>query len=73
MLTGSLSGMTRDEAKARLESLGAKVAGSVSRKTACVVAGEAAGSKLTKAENLEVPVMDEQAFTDFLSNHGVRS
>jgi len=73
VLTGSLSGMTRDEAKARLESLGAKVAGSVSRKTACVVAGEAAGSKLTKAENLEVPVMDEQAFTDFLSNHGVRS
>lgn len=73
VLTGSLSGMTRDEAKARLESLGAKVAGSVSRKTACVVAGEAAGSKLTKAENLEVLVMDEQAFTDFLSNHGVRS
>lgn len=73
VLTGSLSGMTRDEAKARLESLGAKVAGSVSKKTACVVAGEAAGSKLTKAESLEVPIMDEQAFTDFLSNHGVQS
>ncbi|MBL3557038.1 MULTISPECIES: NAD-dependent DNA ligase LigA [Marinobacter] len=73
VLTGSLSGMTRDEAKARLEALGAKVAGSVSKKTACVVAGEAAGSKLTKAESLEVPIMDEQAFTDFLSNHGVQS
>lgn len=71
VLTGTLSGMTRDEAKARLESLGAKVAGSVSRKTACVVAGEAAGSKLTKAESLEVPVMDEQAFTDFLATHGI--
>ncbi|MEP1214919.1 MAG: NAD-dependent DNA ligase LigA [Marinobacter sp.] len=73
VLTGSLSGMTRDEARARLESLGAKVAGSVSKKTACVVAGEAAGSKLTKAESLEVPVMDEQAFADFLSSHGVES
>lgn len=73
VLTGSLSGMTRDEAKARLESLGAKVAGSVSKKTACVVAGEAAGSKLAKAESLEVPVMDEQAFSDFLSSHGVGS
>lgn len=73
VLTGSLSGMTRDEAKARLESLGAKVAGSVSKKTACVVAGEAAGSKLTKAESLEVPVMDEQAFTDFLATHGIES
>ncbi|MCL7944819.1 NAD-dependent DNA ligase LigA [Marinobacter sp. ATCH36] len=72
VLTGSLSDMTRDEAKARLESLGAKVAGSVSKKTACVVAGEAAGSKLAKAESLEVPVMDEQAFTDFLATHDVK-
>ncbi|PXX91723.1 DNA ligase [Marinobacter vulgaris] len=71
VLTGSLSGMTRDEGKARLESLGAKVAGSVSKKTACVVAGEAAGSKLTKAESLEVPIMDEQAFVDFLARHGI--
>ncbi|NMT64832.1 NAD-dependent DNA ligase LigA [Marinobacter orientalis] len=73
VLTGSLSGMTRDEAKDRLESLGAKVAGSVSRKTACVVAGEEPGSKLTKAESLEVPVMDEEAFVDFLASHGIES
>lgn len=73
VLTGSLSGMTRDEAKARLESLGAKVAGSVSGKTSCVVAGEAAGSKLTKAESLGVSVMDEQAFTDFLASHNIES
>lgn len=71
VLTGSLSGMTRVDAKAKLESLGAKVAGSVSGKTSCVVAGEAAGSKLTKAENLGVPVMDESAFVDFLSTHGL--
>lgn len=71
VLTGSLSGMTRDDAKAKLESLGAKVAGSVSGKTSCVVAGEAAGSKLTKAENLGVPVMDESAFVDFLATHGL--
>jgi len=71
VLTGSLSDMTRDDAKAKLESLGAKVAGSVSGKTSCVVAGEAAGSKLTKAENLGVPVMDESAFVDFLATHGL--
>lgn len=72
VLTGSLSGMTRDDAKAKLESLGAKVAGSVSGKTSCVVAGEAAGSKLTKAENLGVPVMDESAFAEFLGTHGLK-
>lgn len=71
VLTGSLSAMTRDEAKSRLESLGAKVAGSVSAKTACVVAGEAAGSKLIKAETLGVPVLDDSAFIEFLSSHGV--
>ncbi len=71
VLTGSLSDMTRDDAKAKLESLGAKVAGSVSSKTSCVVAGEAAGSKLTKAENLGVPVMDESAFVEFLGTHGL--
>ena len=71
VLTGSLSDMTRNDAKAKLESLGAKVAGSVSGKTSCVVAGEAAGSKLTKAENLGVPVMDESAFVEFLATHGV--
>ncbi|MDI9245264.1 NAD-dependent DNA ligase LigA [Marinobacter sp. CHS3-4] len=71
VLTGSLSTMTRDQAKAHLESLGAKVAGSVSAKTSCVVAGESAGSKLAKAEKLNVPVLDEQEFTDLLSEHGI--
>jgi DNA ligase (NAD+) len=69
VLTGTLSGMTRDDARAKLESLGAKVAGSVSARTSCVVAGEAAGSKLTKAENLGVQVMDETAFVEFLATH----
>jgi DNA ligase (NAD+) len=71
VLTGTLSGMTRDEAKEKLESLGAKVAGSVSRKTACVVAGEAAGSKLDKAEQLEVPVLDEAGLRELLKKHGL--
>jgi len=69
VLTGTLSGLTRDEARAKLESLGAKVAGSVSKKTSCVVAGEAAGSKLTKAEQLGVQVMDEAALVDMLKEH----
>jgi DNA ligase (NAD+) len=71
VLTGTLSDMTRDEAKEKLESLGAKVAGSVSRKTACVVAGEAAGSKLDKAEQLEVPVLDEEGLKELLKKHGL--
>ncbi|MCH4562040.1 NAD-dependent DNA ligase LigA [Halomonas sp. EGI 63088] len=62
VLTGTLENMTRDEGKARLQALGAKVAGSVSKKTAAVVAGEAAGSKLEKAMQLGVPVLDEAAF-----------
>lgn len=71
VLTGTLSDMTRDEAKEKLESLGARVAGSVSRKTACVVAGEAAGSKLDKAKQLEVPVLDEAGLLDLLKKHGL--
>ncbi|MFC4258949.1 NAD-dependent DNA ligase LigA [Marinobacter lacisalsi] len=71
VLTGTLSEMTRDEAKEKLESLGAKVAGSVSKKTSCVVAGEAAGSKLAKAESLDVKVMDEAQFMAFLSEQGL--
>ncbi|KEF32534.1 DNA ligase [Marinobacter nitratireducens] len=71
VLTGTLSTMTRDEAKAKLEQLGAKVAGSVSKKTACVVAGEAAGSKLAKAEQLGVEVRDEAALTELLRHHGL--
>lgn len=70
VLTGTLSQMTRDEAKEKLEALGAKVSGSVSSKTSYVVAGEAAGSKLTKAESLGVPVMNEDEFIAFLENPG---
>lgn len=62
VLTGTLENLTRDEGKARLQALGAKVAGSVSKKTACVVAGPGAGSKLTKAEELDVAVIDEAEF-----------
>ena len=69
VLTGTLSQMTRDEAKARLEALGAKVSGSVSRKTAFVVAGTEAGSKLTKAGELGVEVWDEDRLVAFLAQH----
>jgi len=66
VLTGSLELMTRDEAKEQLLALGAKVAGSVSKKTNYVVAGPGAGSKLSKAESLGIPVMDELAFVAFI-------
>jgi len=66
VLTGTLASMTRDEAKSRLEALGAKVAGSVSKKTDCVVAGAEAGSKLDKAQELKVPVWDEQQLLEQL-------
>lgn len=62
VLTGELTAYSRKEAGAKLEALGAKVSGSVSKKTACVVAGEAAGSKLRKAQELGVPVIDEVQF-----------
>ena len=68
VLTGSLveSGMTRDEAGAALKARGAKVSGSVSKKTSFVVAGEAAGSKYDKAVTLGVPVLDEAALLRIL-------
>ncbi|MYI02231.1 MAG: NAD-dependent DNA ligase LigA, partial [Gammaproteobacteria bacterium] len=69
VLTGTLERLTRNEAKAKLVALGAKVAGSVSARTSCVVAGESAGSKLTKAEELEIRILDEQEFMDFLEQH----
>lgn len=68
VLTGTLSTMARDEAKARLEALGAKVAGTVSAKTSFVVAGTEAGSKLDKAEALGIPVLDEEAFRALLED-----
>lgn len=68
VLTGSLSQMTRDEAKDRLTALGAKVSGSVSKKTDMVIAGEAAGSKLEKANALGITVLDEQQMIDLLGS-----
>ena len=64
VITGTLveSGMSRDDAKARLQALGAKVSGSVSAKTSALLAGEKAGSKLTKAESLGVRVVLEEEF-----------
>ncbi len=70
VLTGTLPTMSRDEAKAKLEALGAKVAGSVSKKTDCVVAGAEAGSKLEKAQALNVLVWDEAALQALLANNG---
>ncbi|RRN57424.1 NAD-dependent DNA ligase LigA [Pseudoxanthomonas sp. SGNA-20] len=69
VLTGTLAAMSRDEAKEKLEALGAKVAGSVSRKTSFVVAGEAAGSKLAKAGELGIEVWDEARLQAFLAEH----
>jgi DNA ligase (NAD+) len=70
VLTGTLSSMGRDEAKEKLEALGAKVAGSVSKKTSFVVAGEAAGSKLDKAQELGVEVWDEARLLALFKKHG---
>jgi DNA ligase (NAD+) len=67
VLTGGLESMSRDEAGDRLEALGAKVSGSVSKKTSFVVAGEAAGSKLAKAQELGVEIWDEAKLLAFLS------
>ncbi|WP_191600665.1 NAD-dependent DNA ligase LigA [Marinomonas algicola] len=70
VVTGSLSQMNRDEVKERLIQLGAKVSGSVSKKTDCLIAGEKAGSKLTKAQSLDVSIMDESQLMTFLSEYG---
>ena len=70
VLTGTLNALTRDEAKEKLEALGAKVSGSVSAKTSFVVAGSEAGSKLDKAQSLGIPVLDEAALLALLAEHG---
>lgn len=67
VLTGTLDGLTRDEAKAMIEAAGGKVAGSVSKKTHYVVAGEDAGSKLEKARSLNVPVIDKEGLFALLN------
>ncbi|WP_221799564.1 NAD-dependent DNA ligase LigA [Oceanobacter mangrovi] len=71
VITGTLSALTRDEAKQHLQTLGAKVTGSVSAKTDFLVAGEKAGSKLTKANQLNVDVKDEAALLALLAEHGI--
>ncbi|WP_285405393.1 NAD-dependent DNA ligase LigA [Luteibacter sp. ME-Dv--P-043b] len=71
VITGTMETLKRDDATERLESLGAKVAGSVSKKTTTVFAGEAAGSKLDKAKELGVPVATEADLIALLAKHGV--
>ncbi len=69
VLTGTLQALSREQAKDRLETLGAKVSGSVSKKTTFVVAGEAAGSKLDKARELGVAIWDEAQLQALLAEH----
>lgn len=69
VLTGTLTSMTRDEAKQQLVRLGAKVSGSISKKTTALYAGASPGSKVTKAESLDVPVFDEAALQALIDEH----
>ena len=71
VLTGTLPTLTREDAKARIEAAGGKVAGSVSSKTSYVVAGEEAGSKLERARALKIPVLDEAGLFAMLASEAV--
>lgn len=71
VVTGTLTALKRDEVKDKLISLGAKVSGSVSAKTHCLIAGEKAGSKLTKAQDLGIQILDETGMLALLEEHGV--
>lgn len=71
VVTGTLTALKRDEVKDKLISLGAKVSGSVSAKTHCLIAGEKAGSKLTKAQDLGIQILDEAGMLALLEEHGV--
>jgi DNA ligase (NAD+) len=71
VITGTLSELGRDDAKSYLQVLGGKVTGSVSAKTSCLIAGEKAGSKLTKAQGLGIDILDEAEFIELLRHHGV--
>jgi DNA ligase (NAD+) len=70
VITGTLASMTRDEAKERLEALGAKVSESVSRKTSLVIAGESPGSKLARARELRIEILDEAGFLRLIGERG---
>ena len=69
VLTGSLDSYTRDEAKEIIENLGGNASGSVSKKTDVVIAGEAAGSKLDKAQELGITIWDEEKFKEMINEN----
>jgi DNA ligase (NAD+) len=70
VLTGTLPNLSREDAKEKIEAAGGKVSGSVSKKTNYVIAGEEAGSKLDKARELNVPVLDEAGLMKLLEGQG---
>ena len=73
VITGRLVSLTRSEAKSKLEQLGVKVSGSVSKNTARVLAGSDAGSKLSKAQSLSINIIGEEEFNELILSYGVTS